>query len=241
MLNSSMILSLSGWKHLDEKLTAGQNTVSALGRFVLIIWLFVVLIINSSYTASLTSILTVQQLASGITGIDSLISSGLPIGYQDGKFTRNYLIEELNIPEYRLVPLNTIQEYSDALKRGPKDGGVAAIVDEMPYVEIFLSYHCNFRIVGQEFTKEGWGFVCSSFFLYLFCICSPCFDNCSHCISWKHTSLFGTAIEIIYSSPLFFTGIQERLPPCCRLINSHPSTLREWPASENSRRVVHTA
>ncbi|KAF8687367.1 hypothetical protein HU200_043054 [Digitaria exilis] len=135
-----------------------QNTVSALGRFVLIIWLFVVLIINSSYTASLTSILTVQQLATGITGIDDLIASALPIGYQAGKFTRNYLIEELNIPESRLVPLNTIQEYADALKRGPKDGGVAAIVDEMPYVEIFLSYHCNFRVVGQEFTKEGWGF-----------------------------------------------------------------------------------
>ncbi|RCV22952.1 hypothetical protein SETIT_4G260900v2 [Setaria italica] len=135
-----------------------QNTVSALGRFVLIIWLFVVLIINSSYTASLTSILTVQQLATGITGIDDLISSALPIGYQAGKFTRNYLIEELNIPESRLVPLNTIQEYADALKRGPKDGGVGAIVDETPYVQIFLSYHCNFRIVGQEFTKEGWGF-----------------------------------------------------------------------------------
>ncbi|KAG2613710.1 glutamate receptor 3.4-like isoform X1 [Panicum virgatum] len=135
-----------------------QNTVSALGRFVLIIWLFVVLIINSSYTASLTSILTVQQLATGITGIDDLISSALPIGYQAGKFTRNYLIEELNIPESRLIPLNTIQEYADALKHGPKDGGVAAIVDEMPYVDIFLSYHCNFRVVGQEFTKEGWGF-----------------------------------------------------------------------------------
>uniref|UniRef100_A0A0E0E5D5 Glutamate receptor n=1 Tax=Oryza meridionalis TaxID=40149 RepID=A0A0E0E5D5_9ORYZ len=135
-----------------------QNTVSALGRFVLIIWLFVVLIINSSYTASLTSILTVQQLATGITGLDSLLSSALPIGYQAGKFTRNYLIEELNVPESHLVPLNTIDEYADALNRGPKDGGVAAIVDEMPYIEIFLSYHCNFRIVGQEFTKEGWGF-----------------------------------------------------------------------------------
>nr|CAB3468762.1 unnamed protein product [Digitaria exilis] len=100
----------------------------------------------------------IQQLATGITGIDDLIASALPIGYQAGKFTRNYLIEELNIPESRLVPLNTIQEYADALKRGPKDGGVAAIVDEMPYVEIFLSYHCNFRVVGQEFTKEGWGF-----------------------------------------------------------------------------------
>ena len=164
MFNSSMMPFLSGWKHLNEKLTSGQNTVSALGRFVLIIWLFVVLIINSSYTASLTSILTVQQLATGITGIDDLISSALPIGYQAGKFTRNYLIKELNIPESRLIPLNTIQEYADALKHGPKDGGVAAIVDEMPYVDIFLSYHCNFRVVGQEFTKEGWGFVRSSSF-----------------------------------------------------------------------------
>ncbi|KAK1605629.1 hypothetical protein QYE76_029302 [Lolium multiflorum] len=135
-----------------------QDTVTALGRFVLIIWLFVVLIINSSYTASLTSILTVQQLATGITGIDNLIASGLPIGYQTGKFTRNYLIQELNVPESRLVPLSTVEEYADALNRGPKNGGVAAIVDEMPYVKIFLSSHCNFRIVGQEFTKEGWGF-----------------------------------------------------------------------------------
>jgi ionotropic glutamate receptor len=119
-----------------------------------------VLIINSSYTASLTSILTVQQLATGITGLDNLVASALPIGYQAGKFVRNYLIDELNIPESRLVPLSTIQEYADALNRGPKNGGVAAIVDEMPCVEIFLSSYCKFRIVGQEFTKEGWGFVC---------------------------------------------------------------------------------
>ncbi|KAF8658740.1 hypothetical protein HU200_059222 [Digitaria exilis] len=135
-----------------------ENTVSALGRFVLIIWLFVVLIITSSYTASLTSILTVQQLDTGITGLDSLISSSLPIGYQNGKFTKKYLIQELNIPESRLVALNTIQEYADALNRGPKNGGVAAIVDEKPYIDIFLAHYCNFRIVGQQFTNEGWGF-----------------------------------------------------------------------------------
>jgi ionotropic glutamate receptor len=139
---------------------SGENTVSGLGRFVLIIWLFVVLIINSSYTASLTSILTVQQLVTGVTGLDNLIASTVPIGHPAGKFIRNYLIEELNIHESRLVPLNTIQDYADALNRGPKAGGVAAVIDEMPCVELFLSYHCNFRIVGQEFTKEGWGFVC---------------------------------------------------------------------------------
>ncbi|KAL2332568.1 hypothetical protein Fmac_020149 [Flemingia macrophylla] len=132
-----------------------ENTVSPLGRVVLIIWLFVVLIINSSYTASLTSILTVQQLSSPITGINSLISSSERIGYQVGSFAANYLNEELNIPKHRLYPLGSPEEYADALENGT----VAAVVDERPYVELFLSNHCKFSIRGQDFTKSGWGFV----------------------------------------------------------------------------------
>ncbi|XP_021292757.1 glutamate receptor 3.4-like [Herrania umbratica] len=136
-----------------------ENTVSTLGRLVLIIWLFVVLIINSSYTASLTSILTVQQLTSGIQGIDSLISSTVPIGVQDGSFALNYLIDELNIAKSRIVQLKNPEAYLKALELGPKRGGVAAIVDELPYIELFLSStNCLYRTVGQEFTKSGWGF-----------------------------------------------------------------------------------
>ncbi|EEF52890.1 glutamate receptor 3 plant, putative [Ricinus communis] len=136
-----------------------ENTVSTLGRFVLIIWLFVVLIINSSYTASLTSILTVQQLYSPINGIESLKESDEPIGYQVGSFAEYYLSEELGISKSRLVALGSPEAYATALQRGPKKaGGVAAIVDELPYVELFLSSQCSFRIVGQEFTKSGWGF-----------------------------------------------------------------------------------
>ncbi|KAK7257536.1 hypothetical protein RIF29_31576 [Crotalaria pallida] len=136
-----------------------ENTVSTLGRLVLIIWLFVVLIINSSYTASLTSILTVQQLSSQIEGIDSLVSSTQPIGIQDGSFARKYLIDELHVAESRLVTLKNMQGYIDALQRGPKYGGVVAVVDELPYIEILMSNtDCKFRTVGQEFTKSGWGF-----------------------------------------------------------------------------------
>ncbi|KAF7823133.1 glutamate receptor 3.4 isoform X1 [Senna tora] len=136
-----------------------ENTVSALGRLVLIIWLFVVLIINSSYTASLTSILTVQQLSSQIEGIDSLISSNQPIGIQDGSFARKYLTDELNIAESRIVTLKNQQDYIDSLQRGPRNGGVVAIVDELPYIELLMSNtNCQFRTVGQEFTKSGWGF-----------------------------------------------------------------------------------
>ncbi|XP_021902797.1 glutamate receptor 3.3 isoform X1 [Carica papaya] len=135
-----------------------ESTVSCLGRAVLIIWLFVVLIINSSYTASLTSILTVQQLSSHIKGIQSLIDSDEPLGYQVGSFAEHYLHEELNISKSRLVALGSPEAYAKALKDGPEKGGVAAVVDERPYVESFLSKQCTFRIVGQEFTKSGWGF-----------------------------------------------------------------------------------
>ncbi|XP_059278798.1 glutamate receptor 3.3 [Lycium ferocissimum] len=134
-----------------------ENTVSTLGRMVLIIWLFVVLIINSSYTASLTSILTVQQLYSPIKGIESLKEIDEPIGFQVGSFAERYL-EEIGIPKSRLVALGSPEQYATALQRGPAKGGVAAVVDERPYVELFLSNQCKFRIVGQEFTKSGWGF-----------------------------------------------------------------------------------
>ncbi|XP_071727455.1 glutamate receptor 3.4-like [Rutidosis leptorrhynchoides] len=136
-----------------------ENTLSSLGRFVLILWLWVVLIINASYTASLTSILTVQQLTTSISGIDSLISSNDPIGVQGGTFAYSYLFKELNIAESRIKILNNEVEYANALRLGPNNGGVAAILDELPYVELFMRYsNCDFRIVGQEFTKSGWGF-----------------------------------------------------------------------------------
>ena len=127
------------------------------------------LIINSSYTASLTSILTVQQLTSGIEGLDSMLASNDPIGVQDGSFAYNYLVQELNVAQSRIRSLKDSTDYLNALRLGPKLGGVAAIVDELPYIELFQSYtKCEFKIVGQEFTKSGWGFV-SFFQLLTFC------------------------------------------------------------------------
>ncbi|KAI3774206.1 hypothetical protein L1987_48751 [Smallanthus sonchifolius] len=140
-----------------------EKTVSTLGRLVLFVWLFVVLIINSSYTASLTSILTVQQLSSPIRGIESLISTDERIGFQVGSFAENYMIEELNIPKSRLLALGSPQEYAEKLRAGI----VAAIVDERPYIDLFLPNNCGFQVVGQEFTKSGWGFVSISVHILL--------------------------------------------------------------------------
>ena len=138
---------------------AEENTVSTLGRFVLIIWLFVVLILNSSYIASLTSILTVEQLSSQVKGIESLIASKDRIGFPRDTYTENYLTEELHMDRSRLVALNSMSEFEKALKDGPARGGVAAIIDERAYMELFLATRCEFSIVGPEFTRSGWGFV----------------------------------------------------------------------------------
>lgn len=130
---------------------------------VMVVWLFLLMVITSSYTASLSSILTVQQLSSPITGIDSLIASNWPIGYQVGSFAHGYLEESLYVSPSRLIPLGSPEEYERALRLGPSNGGVAAIVDEEPYVDLFLSKHTQFGIIGQAFTSGGWGFVSSIF------------------------------------------------------------------------------
>ena len=143
---------------------SGERTKSTFGRLVILIWLFVVLIITSSYTANLTSILTIHQLTPVVKGISSLQTGTDPIGYQNGSFVKNQLIS-MNIAEDRLKPLVSIDDYARALTLGASKGGVAAIVEELPYVEILLETKCGFTKAGDPFTKGGWGFV-SNLYVY---------------------------------------------------------------------------
>eukprot|EP01018_Ginkgo_biloba_P007457 Gb_18838 [translate_table: standard] len=145
------------WFSFSTLFNNQNDTHTPMGRVVVIVWLFVVLILTSSYTASLSSILTVQRLSPTIQGIHSLQTSTVPIGYQSGSFVKDYLTRELKIDQKRLVPLNSPENYAKSLSQGPKVG-VGAIIDELPYVESFLATHCDLTIAGQTFTNGGWGF-----------------------------------------------------------------------------------
>ncbi|CAN0897006.1 Glutamate receptor 3.7 [Linum grandiflorum] len=138
--------------------TNQETTKSPLGKMVMVVWLFLLMVVTASYTASLTSILTVQQLLSPITGIESLVASNWPVGYQVGSYAYGYLSDSLHIPPSRLKSLRNPEEYEAALRKGPANGGVAAIVDELPYIELFLANRTDFGIIGQAFTRAGWGF-----------------------------------------------------------------------------------
>uniref|UniRef100_A0A7N0T7U3 Uncharacterized protein n=1 Tax=Kalanchoe fedtschenkoi TaxID=63787 RepID=A0A7N0T7U3_KALFE len=75
-----------------------------------------------------------------------------------GSFVKDYLIDELRIPNSRLVPLSSPEEIDKAFQHGPNNGGIAAFVDERAYMELFLSTRCHRMIVGREITSNGWAF-----------------------------------------------------------------------------------
>ncbi|XP_059288173.1 glutamate receptor 2.8-like [Lycium ferocissimum] len=136
-----------------------EKVKSNLTRFVMIVWVFVVLVLTSSYTASLTSMLTVRQLQPTITDLNDLIKNGEYVGYQEGSFVKDVL-KRMKFHSSKFRSYSTLEEYNDALSRGSKNGGVGAIIDELPYLRLFLNKYCRkYIMVGQTYKTAGFGFV----------------------------------------------------------------------------------
>ncbi|CAM0913184.1 unnamed protein product [Alopecurus aequalis] len=135
-----------------------EKLESNLSRFMVIIWVFVVLILTTSYTANLTSVLTVQRLQPTVTSVQDLLISGDYVGYHKGS-TVAYWLEEMGFRKENLVAYSTVEEYADALWRGSGNGGVSAIFDEIAYLKVFLSKYCEgYTMVGPTYKLGGFGF-----------------------------------------------------------------------------------
>ncbi|KAL6846534.1 hypothetical protein ACP4OV_023982 [Aristida adscensionis] len=127
-------------------------------RIVLVIWLFFFLVLKSSYTASLTSMLTVQQLEPTVTNVQELLKSGECVGYGRGSYIKG-LLEELGFHASKIKSYETPQDYHNALSAGSKNGGVAALVDEIPYIKLFLAEYCKgYTMVGPIYKTAGFGY-----------------------------------------------------------------------------------
>ncbi|XP_057467334.1 glutamate receptor 2.3-like [Actinidia eriantha] len=136
-----------------------EKVVSNLARFVVIIWCFVVLILTQSYTASLTSMLTVQQLQPTVTDVHELIKKGEFVGYLEGSFVLG-LLKQLNFDESKLKVYASPEECDDLFTKGSGNGGIAAAFDEIPYIKLFLSKHCSkYTMVAPTYKTDGFGFV----------------------------------------------------------------------------------
>ncbi|KAL6292722.1 hypothetical protein ACE6H2_000864 [Prunus campanulata] len=136
-----------------------EKVVNNWTRLVLIIWVFVVLILTQSYAASLASMLTVQKLKPLFTDIGEIQRNGYYVGYQNNSFIKGFLIENLGLRESMLKAYDTIEQYNDALSIGSNNGGVAAIIDEIPYLKLFMAKNCSkYTMVGPTYKTDGFGF-----------------------------------------------------------------------------------
>ncbi|XP_010496187.1 PREDICTED: glutamate receptor 1.4-like [Camelina sativa] len=119
----------------------------SLSRFVVIVWVFAVLILTSNYTATLTSVMTVQQIR---------LKSQENIGFfLDSVAAKAVYYDNPTFQGPRYKGLETY-DYINALKNGT----ILFIVDEVPYVKLLVArYPSEFYIVKTESLTNGFGFV----------------------------------------------------------------------------------
>jgi len=123
---------------------------------VLVSWLLLVLILNSSYTASLSSMLTVKKLELNVTDIQWLKRNNMTIGCDGDSFVRSFLEKVEGLPPGNIINITDEYTYDDFFQ----NNSIAAAFLELPYEKVFITEYCN-RYTGSTPRTRfgGLGFV----------------------------------------------------------------------------------
>ena len=129
----------------------------------MLVWLFVVLILSSSYTANLSSMLTVQRLQP-VRDIEWLKRSNAPIGCDGDSFVMTYLQEVLNFNLKNIVKVKNESDYEEHFR----NESIAAAFFELPYEKVFINKYCQgFTASTQTYRFGGFGFVSNNYSFYM--------------------------------------------------------------------------
>ncbi|KAK7311930.1 hypothetical protein RJT34_10407 [Clitoria ternatea] len=137
----------------------GEKVVSNCARLVVIIWVFVVLILVQSYTASLTSLLTVEKLSPTLTDVNQLMKNKLNVGYYRGSFVYG-MLKNMGFQDSHLIPFISVQDCDELFNKGSGNGGIAAAFDETPNLRLISGTYCSkYTILEPTFKTDGYGYV----------------------------------------------------------------------------------
>ncbi|KAL3819383.1 hypothetical protein ACJIZ3_005288 [Penstemon smallii] len=127
--------------------------VSNLARLVVVVWMFVVLILNSTYTANLSARLTSESLQPGTN-----LKKEDYVGCRNGSFIYNFLREQ-GFNESMIKTYNSSKAINEDLSKGSKKGGISAFYSAKPNANLFLSrFPKKYRTIGKTISTEGFGF-----------------------------------------------------------------------------------
>ncbi|VAI33556.1 unnamed protein product [Triticum turgidum subsp. durum] len=125
-----------------------------LARIVLRVWRVVLLVLAASYTASFASMLTVQQLSPTVTDVHELQKNGEYVGFHQGSFVEGLLLG-IDFDASKIRGYATPDDFYSALS----NGSIAALVDEVPYIKLFLAkYNKGYTMVGPIYKSAGFAF-----------------------------------------------------------------------------------
>lgn len=99
-------------------------------------------LITQSYTASLASLLIVQQLQPTITDVNKLIKKGEKVGYHRCSFVSR-ILKEMKFKESQLKEYDSNERCDELLSKESANNGIVAAFDETPYTKLFLRQYCS--------------------------------------------------------------------------------------------------
>ncbi|KAG6691220.1 glutamate receptor 2.7-like [Carya illinoinensis] len=144
------------WFTFSSLFFAHKETLqSNLTRVVVVIWLFVVWILTSSYTANLSSILTVQRLET-VPDINWLRNSNSKIGCDNDSFVKAYLEGVIKFKSENIVTVLKEDDYTELFESKK----IAAAFLELPYEKVFINKYCKAYTSNRPtYRFGGFGFV----------------------------------------------------------------------------------
>ena len=111
------------------------------------VWLFVLLILTSAFTASLGSILTTQKL-------EPVVSDDR-IGCNADSFAVEYLPRLLGYKAEQIKRIQSVENYRASFE----SGSITKAYLETPYLRVFLAEHEGYTVYGDTKRLGGFGFV----------------------------------------------------------------------------------
>ncbi|KAJ6298314.1 hypothetical protein OIU76_019462 [Salix suchowensis] len=133
----------------------GGKLHSNLSRMSVVVWLFVALVVIQTYTANLTSMLTVQRLEPAVTSVEELLKSNAAVGYCSGSYLEKYLVDVLRFPRANVKHYGSAEEYAQGFDKKE----IAAAFIGTPLAKIFLAKYCKkFMQAGPTYNIGGFGF-----------------------------------------------------------------------------------
>ncbi|PSR98616.1 Glutamate receptor 2.7 like [Actinidia chinensis var. chinensis] len=124
-------------------------------KVVVVVWLFVVFVVTSSYTASLTSMLTLSRMQPTETDIELLRRSNAKVGCDGDSFVKDYLRNVLGFKEENIMDVGKQENYPEKFK----SGNITAAFLELPYEKLLLEEHCDeYTATGPVYRFGGFGF-----------------------------------------------------------------------------------